>query len=197
MAKKTDARVQYTKAMFHKALLELMALKPVAKISVRELCDGAGLNRGTFYLHYETVEDVLHEVEQEFIQKNFPTLLSYLKSISDRPGMESKLSMSGLFQGILSDLDTFRLLCSHGVGDGFTETLKRAVKPNVIAEWKREFPDYSDRDLALVFDFVFAGSTRILLSWADQPEQISAAELARDLDRLGHHALLAAEEFAK
>lgn len=44
-----------------KALLELLEKKDLAYITVKELCRAAGVNRSTFYLHYETVADLLDE----------------------------------------------------------------------------------------------------------------------------------------
>lgn len=44
---KTDARVKYTKMVLKKALLELMQHKPVNKITVKEICERAELNRAT------------------------------------------------------------------------------------------------------------------------------------------------------
>ena len=46
--KKQDARVRYTKMMVKSSLLELMQTKPVAKITVTEICEKAGINRATF-----------------------------------------------------------------------------------------------------------------------------------------------------
>ena len=57
--KNTDTRVQYTKARIHDALTELMAEKQFRSITVKELCDVAGINRGTFYLHYSSPATIL------------------------------------------------------------------------------------------------------------------------------------------
>ena len=56
---KTDARVKYTKMVLKKALLELMQHKPVNKITVKEICERAELNRATFYAHYSDCFDLL------------------------------------------------------------------------------------------------------------------------------------------
>ena len=48
--KKQDARVRYTKMVVKSSLLELMQTKPVAKITVTEICEKAGINRATFLL---------------------------------------------------------------------------------------------------------------------------------------------------
>ncbi|WP_060209977.1 TetR/AcrR family transcriptional regulator [Sporosarcina koreensis] len=64
---KQDLRVLKTKNSLQQALLELLKTIPLEKIKVTEICKAANINRGTFYLHYGTVEDVFHDFFQEVI----------------------------------------------------------------------------------------------------------------------------------
>lgn len=66
--KKQDARVRYTKMMIRNSLLELLRTKPIAKITVTEICEMAGINRATFYAHYSDPSDLLHALESEIIE---------------------------------------------------------------------------------------------------------------------------------
>ena len=43
------------------AFLALLEKKDFAYITVKEICEAAGVNRSTFYLHYETLADLLAE----------------------------------------------------------------------------------------------------------------------------------------
>ena len=43
----------------------LLQIKPYTKISVTELCRLADINRGTFYIHYFDVDDVLDDILTE------------------------------------------------------------------------------------------------------------------------------------
>ena len=43
------------------AFLELLDKRNFAYITVKEICEAAGVNRSTFYLHYETMADLLSE----------------------------------------------------------------------------------------------------------------------------------------
>lgn len=43
------------------AFLSLLEKKDFAYITVKEICEAAGVNRSTFYLHYETLDDLLSE----------------------------------------------------------------------------------------------------------------------------------------
>lgn len=66
---KQDLRVSVTKQMIHKALLRLSENKTIDKIKVSELCTESGINRATFYRHYESIQDILHEMETDLIQR--------------------------------------------------------------------------------------------------------------------------------
>lgn len=66
---KQDLRIAVTKRMIQEALLRLLKTKPLDKIKVNELSAESGVNRATFYRHYDTLHDVLHEIEVEFIRQ--------------------------------------------------------------------------------------------------------------------------------
>ena len=50
--RKTDARIRYTQRILKESFLILLKQKPVNKITVKEVCEMAELNRATFYAHY-------------------------------------------------------------------------------------------------------------------------------------------------
>ena len=65
-----DPRVIKTKKQFLNAFKELFLLyDDYMSITVKELCDKANLNRKTFYLHYKQVDDLLIEIQNEYIQE--------------------------------------------------------------------------------------------------------------------------------
>lgn len=58
-----------TAARMDEAFLELIEKKDFAYITVKEICEKAGVNRSTFYLHYETLDDLLAESVQHIIDE--------------------------------------------------------------------------------------------------------------------------------
>ena len=71
MAEKTDRRIRRTKAILSRSLIQLMEEKEIRDISVKELTDLADINRGTFYLHYNDIYDLLAQMEDElFVEFN-------------------------------------------------------------------------------------------------------------------------------
>lgn len=67
---KAESKYFNTALLMDKALIELMAKKSLEFITVKEICEKAGVNRSTFYLHYETISDLLSET-LEFTMKEF------------------------------------------------------------------------------------------------------------------------------
>lgn len=66
---KQDLRISVTKRMIKEALLHLLRTKPLSKIKISELCEKSGVNRATFYRHYKTLQDVLHEIAIDFFHQ--------------------------------------------------------------------------------------------------------------------------------
>ena len=58
---KQDSKYKYTASLMDEALLQLLEKKGYEYITVKELCQKAGVNRSTFYLHYESMNDLLEE----------------------------------------------------------------------------------------------------------------------------------------
>ena len=58
----TDRRTRYTKKTIKDSFLQLLAKKPFGSITVMEVCRLSEINRGTFYLHYYDLDDVLDDV---------------------------------------------------------------------------------------------------------------------------------------
>ena len=69
MNKKQDPRTIQTKALIRQTLLNMMKKSVFDKITVSELCKIAGINRGTFYLHYYDIWAVLEELEEEALRE--------------------------------------------------------------------------------------------------------------------------------
>lgn len=77
---KVDRRVQYTKKVLKESLAELLAEKPIDKITVKEICHKADINRGTFYSHYTDQFDLYNNVVDEIICGIMERLGDFMKA---------------------------------------------------------------------------------------------------------------------
>lgn len=72
---KSESKYFNTAKKMDIAFLELLEQKDFEYITVKEICKRAGVNRSTFYLHYETISDLLSE-SVEYMNRHF---LDYMK----------------------------------------------------------------------------------------------------------------------
>lgn len=83
---KNESKYFNTAQRMDRAFLSLLEKKEFAYITVKELCAKAGVNRSTFYLHYETLEDLLSECTdylndrfREYMQQDSEKFFARLK----------------------------------------------------------------------------------------------------------------------
>ena len=62
-----DKRIEKTKRAIKNAFMELRAKKSLEKITVKELCELAYINKSTFYSHYEDIHALSDALEYEMV----------------------------------------------------------------------------------------------------------------------------------
>ena len=68
---KNESKYFNTAIKMDEALISLLDKKDFEYITIKEICDTAGVNRSTFYLHYENTSDLLKETTRYIIDKHF------------------------------------------------------------------------------------------------------------------------------
>ena len=58
---KSESKYYNTACLMNEALILLLEKKEYSFITIKEICEKAGVNRSTFYLHYNTIDDLLSE----------------------------------------------------------------------------------------------------------------------------------------
>ena len=67
---KNESKYFYTASLMNQAILELLEKKDIEFITITEITQRAGVNRTTFYLHYDNIDDLLEETVS-YINKEF------------------------------------------------------------------------------------------------------------------------------
>lgn len=67
---KAESKYYNTALLMNQALVELLNKKDYEFITIKEICKKAGVNRSTFYLHYENIDELLCETIEN-ANKNF------------------------------------------------------------------------------------------------------------------------------
>ncbi len=79
---KSESKYFNTATKMDLALISLLKKKSFEYITVSEICETAGVNRSTFYLHYETIGDLLNETTRYLLNDFLSYFLTDTKSIS-------------------------------------------------------------------------------------------------------------------
>ena len=66
-----DRRTAYTRMVIKEALYALLEKKHLSQITVKELCEKAGINRATFYRNYADIYDLYGKLEEELTEGVF------------------------------------------------------------------------------------------------------------------------------
>lgn len=72
---KNESKYYNTAQFMNQALIELLNKKEYELITIKEICKKAGVNRSTFYLHYDNIDDLLCETIEN-TNKNFFSIFS-------------------------------------------------------------------------------------------------------------------------
>lgn len=81
---KNESKYFNTAIKMDEALITLLEKKDFEYITIREICDTAGVNRSTFYLHYENTSDLLKETTRYILDKHFAYYSADKKGITER-----------------------------------------------------------------------------------------------------------------
>lgn len=66
---KHESKYLNTALLMNEAFIQLLEMKDYEYITIKELCQKAGVNRSTFYLHYESMDDLLVECIENLYRK--------------------------------------------------------------------------------------------------------------------------------
>ncbi len=72
-----DLRVQKTIEAIHKTFEEMICEMDYEKITVKELCERARINKKTFYRYYDVLDDLLSELQNMMTQEYLERIASY------------------------------------------------------------------------------------------------------------------------
>ena len=81
---KNESKYFNTAIKMDEALITLLEKKDFEYITIKEICEMAGVNRSTFYLHYENTSDLLRETTRYIIDKHLTYYSTQAKSITLR-----------------------------------------------------------------------------------------------------------------
>lgn len=157
---KMDRRIRKTRKQLLNGLTTLMQKKDIKDISVKELTDFVDINRGTFYLHYKDIFDMLEIVENDFFEE-FNILLDHDIIDSDFPNPHTVLT--NIFSYLYKHKEmTSALIGPHG-DLSFLNKLKVIVQEHIHYVWDKHNLDQGALDYYSAF--IISGCVGLIEVW--------------------------------
>lgn len=156
-----DRRVRKTKKQLRLALMELLLEKNAKAISVRELAERADINRGTFYIHYRDVGDLLQRLEDEMAERLSALCRSHQPEDSARAQYPF---LRDLYRFIRDNADLCQVLLGPNGDVAYTERICRILRDDFLYAFLSLYcPE--PQQLDHFCDFIVSGSLHLALSW--------------------------------
>ena len=159
LSEKKDLRVVKTQEAIKKSFEELLCEKDYLDITVTELCERARIGKKTFYCHYASLEDLLAEMQDEFLS-------SYIEKVKDFRIPEEMNKVNRVF---------FEFSCSQGkvyerinaATGSFIYIRQQMAKKVVTATWMKSetFGKLDEFKREVLIDFLKSVSLTIYLRW--------------------------------
>ena len=172
--KRTDARVRYTQKVLKESLLSLLNDKPINKITVKEVCDRAELNRATFYAHYSDCFALLESIENELVEA-FGQSLELVKSFD----------VSALTEAIYGIAEKHEAVCRVLIfGNASSSVLQKMIdlaRDMSIVYWKKELHSATEEELEMLYTHLSNGLLHVFVEGYDR---YSKEDVIRFMNRI-------------
>ena len=167
---KSDRRVKYTLMVIRQSFVKLLKQKPISKITIKQICEDADINRATFYAHYLDQYDLLHQIETGIIDDINQYLNNYdLKNVSKVPAQ----MLDKILEYIKENAEIFKLLLLSSNADiQFQQEITKIIGQQHFSAMAAD-----KEDSEYVFLFFANGSIGLIVKWLNDDMKKPVSEM--------------------
>ncbi len=174
---KESRRVKMTKILLKESLIDLMKEKSIHSISIKDICDGADINRSTFYRHYNTQYELYDDIVQDIMNDMLDVFYTVNKE-----GYNTTVFLTKLLEYIEGKRELFLIVLSDkgniSVGEAYIRMTGKFLDGETVGE-----------TASYIINFISAGMTSFLWTWLNKETRRPAAEVAMLMSSLMRHGL--------
>ena len=178
----TDLRILRTQERLQNALLELLETKELKEITVKEICDKAGISRNAFYQHYGYKEDLYDQMVARATEGIRESLLPV---IQDATAVKEETIISyarHIIEGI-SEVRELIYVMLKGDDGIFLKQLTDLIFGQNLTNALSFFDMEDSIELRLYYEFQSAGMAAFITKWILE-EGLSEKEAASLLAKI-------------
>ena len=159
--KKEDLRVKKTKKLIKSSFVELTKTIEYQKITVKDLCDNAMINRNTFYLHYQNKDDLVKEILTETIDKYksvfSPLLFNFFAAINQKDYEKFVTHVKTFLTHLYEDKDLYHMVLSDDYLTGYFRSVELNYEKKIVS-----FLNIRTPKAKLIFRYMISGCAGVL-----------------------------------
>ncbi|MBQ7780276.1 MAG: TetR/AcrR family transcriptional regulator C-terminal domain-containing protein [Clostridia bacterium] len=169
-----NQRIMLTKKLLKTGLTNMLQTQNIYQISIRELCENAGINRSTFYKYYGSQFDLLSEMEQD--------LLVSIESVLTSQDDYSKNAIEQILIYLENDIEFVRLLLNSNVDPEFPKKLFSL--PPILRMLNELMANVPEEESDYYYRFLLSGAYEIVRTWVNKEDREKTEWLAALLFRM-------------
>ena len=158
---KESRKTRYTKTVLKDSLIELMKEKPISKITIKELCENADVNRTTFYAHYEDQYQLLKSIEDETFSRAREAIAGFTGK-TDKSDTIRYLEQ--IFEYVVENGSHIQVLMSERGGIDFQRNLLSIIYEQCDIQFISGISKDPEKS-ELYFVFLVNGSVGLIQHW--------------------------------
>ncbi|MEG0395907.1 MAG: TetR-like C-terminal domain-containing protein [Oscillospiraceae bacterium] len=178
-----DRRIRKTRKLLRESLLKLMSKKKLHDITVKELCEEADVNRGTFYAHYRDVYDLFAIMEDEIFDELSLVLSNYYLTADMLTQKKQLPCFLEAFEYLVENYALCEVLLGINRDQIFIDKISDVGRSRCVMAWVQLYNTISRRDAEYFYSFTVSGCIGILQYWLSNGRKESAKELAQLAER--------------
>lgn len=186
MEGRIDRRVIRTKQQIRQALIALLHEKSEGSISVRELTQKAQINRGTFYIHYKDIHDLMEHLIDEAVEQLVGVCRRHPPAQTPRA---SYPFLTDLFETLQGDPELFTILLGTTGSHAYSERLCCAIRENFLDDLLSVFYSADPKQRQIASGFIVSGCLHEALAWLQGGMQETPDEIAYLTGRVIMHGI--------
>ncbi|MBR4889318.1 MAG: TetR/AcrR family transcriptional regulator [Clostridia bacterium] len=176
--KKEDRRVRKTKRLLRQGLSQLILEKSIKDITVRELTELVDINRGTFYIHYRDIYDMVAQLEDEILNELSTILTSHTAREGTDIIQEARALLVELYTYVADNRDLCMALLGQNGDIAFLRSLEKMVHDGCLKALLDSFPQAHVQQLEYLYEFASAGSAATMRTWLSEGMKESPEDMA-------------------
>ena len=176
---KDDQRIVLTKRMLQEGLLRLLKSKDISKINVTELCNESGINRATFYRHYEQPRDILADIRRNMSLE--------VKKLADKNRTHLNVLpwLEDICNYFYENRDMLSILFKCRTDEEFVDLINELYQKQYSLIKHSDITNtHDDTSLKLATYYVSGGIIYMLRQWILEPINKSPKEMAQIIYQL-------------